>query len=514
VIPERCAGLLVPLFSLCSEQDLGRGDFSGLDGIGRLAAAMGHRLVQFLPLDELPPGETSPYSALSVFALDPIHIAINQLPGVDHARWALARRETFNAAADVARIRAIKEELLEVSFRWFKTEAGDPDRSEFAQFASANREWADDYVLFRALKEKLGASDWTRWPRKIAAREEEAIKSAEYELKERLEALRYRQFVAQRQWLSARSRVRERGIFLGGDLAFSPCRDSAEVWSHQDWFDLTRSVGAPPDAFSATGQRWGLPMPDWRRMSESNFALLRARVRRARDLFDFVRIDHVVGLFRTYGYSLEDETSPGSFDPSTEDAQRAQGEEVLKIILEEAGTMKIIAEDLGVIPPFVRETLARVGIPGYKVVRWEKRAFGPQGEFIKPAEYQKISVATTGTHDTETLAQWWEQIEQEERKQFSRALGLDSAGLKSELDLATLDQVLSAIYAAPSELVVTPIQDLFGWKDRINVPGTITSSNWSWRLPFDPADFASHPEQDSRVEKVAKIAERSSRCHH
>src|SRR5207253_620500 len=92
------------------------------------------------------------------------------------------------------------------------------------------------------------------------------------ELADTIAMLQYFQFVAHRQWVDVRVRLQQCGVMIGGDLAFSPARESAEVWAHQDLFDLDRSVGAPPDDFSATGQRWGLPMPNWNRMRANDFA--------------------------------------------------------------------------------------------------------------------------------------------------------------------------------------------------------------------------------------------------
>src|SRR5437899_11315327 len=80
VIPRRCAGLLVPLFSLRSTGDFGRGDIGGLPAIADLALAMGQRLIQMLPIDETPPDDGSPYSAMSVFAIDPRFIPTALLP--------------------------------------------------------------------------------------------------------------------------------------------------------------------------------------------------------------------------------------------------------------------------------------------------------------------------------------------------------------------------------------------------------------------------------------------------
>jgi len=520
MIPERAAGLLIPLFALRSAGDFGRGDIGGLVAAGKLAQAMGQRLILLLPIDETPPGEASPYSALSVFAIDSLYISARGLRGVSQGARAAARQSIEGGPRDLVRLRTVKEGLLDLAFQHFHARAGTPERAAFEEFAAANREWLDDYALFRTLKHKFAGAGWSQWPPELSRHDPRAIAEAERALADEIERFKFRQFLAQTQWSKARDGLRRLGVFLGGDLAFSPARDSAEVWARQEMFDLTRSVGAPPDAFSATGQRWGLPMPNWERMRAEGFTFLRTRVRRARALYDFIRVDHVVGLFRTYGYPNGAETV-GAFDPVDEDAQQAQGEELLRLILAEAGSMRIIAEDLGVIPPFVRATLARLDLPGYKIVRWERDWAAPGQPFFSPATYPAASLATTGTHDTDTLAEWWETIHEEERRRFVEDLGIGEGLARSVLspspiDRATfeeapLDGIIEAIYASPSRLAILPIQDLFGWKDRINVPGTVDASNWSWRLPFDPAHAADDPKLRARIEQIRALAERTGR---
>jgi 4-alpha-glucanotransferase len=176
--------------------------------------------------------------------------------------------------------------------------------------------------------------------------------------------------------------------------------------------------------------------------------------------------------------------------------------------------MRIIAEDLGVIPPFVRATLARLGIPGYKIARWERDWSVPEAPFISPAKYPEIAFATTGTHDTDTLAEWWETITAKERSQFLQAIGSpdEVAEHKTALAEKTRDRILAAIYASPAQFVIIPIQDLFGWKDRINVPGTVAPSNWIWRLPFDPAHARDDPKIRARIEKLRELALRTGRA--
>src|SRR5262249_55553745 len=135
----------------------------------------------------------------------------------------------------------------------------------------------------------------------------------------------YWQFLAARQWDAVRNYARTCGVMLGGDLAFLPGRDSAEVWANQESFDLERTAGAPPDAFNPFGQRWGLPAPRGDRMRAEGFAILKRRVRHARERFGLLRIDHVVGLYRAFEFGVAPDAG-GVFKPAVEVEQRAQGE--------------------------------------------------------------------------------------------------------------------------------------------------------------------------------------------
>jgi 4-alpha-glucanotransferase len=510
---QRVAGVLIPLFSLRTTADLGRGEIPGLVPMADLALAMGHRMIQLLPIDETAPGETSPYSAMSVLAVDPLYISAHDLEGVTVGDLEAARVAAGPGdPPDQVKLHGARMKLLRKSFDYFFTKASPDDRAALEDFEHRNREWLPDYALFRALKEKFCWDQWALWPDGLDRRESAALKIASGELAREISFYSYIQFVAYRQWQAVRLELARRGVTLGGDLAFSPGRESAEVWANQEMFDLTRTIGAPPDAFSKDGQRWGLPMPDWGRMREYDFPLIRTRVRRAQEFFNFLRIDHVVGLFRTFAFAI-DYLSPGIFDPPVEADQRAQGEEIIRAIKQEAGSMSIFAEDLGVVPKFVRTSLTALRVPGYKVMRWEREWNLPGQPFIDPATYSELSVATTGTHDTDMMVEWWREARADERSQFVESLGLEAAidPLRNDLDDGAIDAIISTLYTAPSRIAIAPVQDLFGWDARINTPGTVNEANWKWRLPFNLDRLPADSEVVRRSATLRRIASRTRR---
>jgi 4-alpha-glucanotransferase len=236
---------------------------------------------------------------------------------------------------------------------------------------------------------------------------------------------------------------------------------------------------------------------------------MRQRARRNAELFGGFRVDHLVGFFRTYWRNLGDPTGPGWFTPEDEPSQTVLGEQVLRVF-QESGA-EIVAEDLGVVPDFVRESLARLEIPGCKVFRWE-RLWEAEGQpFADPLGYPRLSVATSGTHDTETMVTWWDGAADEER---AAALAiplvadrLGPEGCRTALESRALlpavrDAFVEVLIASNSALVILPVADVFGWEDRINTPATVNDRNWTWRMPWPNERLAFEPDAVAAVKRL------------
>jgi 4-alpha-glucanotransferase len=288
------------------------------------------------------------------------------------------------------------------------------------------------------------------------------------------------------------------------------------VWARQDEFRLDASVGVPPDAFSETGQDWGLPVYRWDVFGERDFDWLRDRAHRNADLFDGYRVDHLVGFYRTY-VRPHDGTSP-QFIPEHQDAQLALGEQVLEVFREPGS--EIIAEDLGVVPDFVRASLARLSIAGYKVFRWERDWHADGQPFKDPVtDYPPVSVATSGTHDTEPMVIWWEDAPRDEREAVLSIPSVRSLLTNDDLravDAPTLPHVvhealLETLFASGSNTLILPIGDIFGWRDRINQPATVSEDNWTWRLPWPSDRIAAEPAAMQVGQQLAEWCNRHRR---
>jgi 4-alpha-glucanotransferase len=247
-------------------------------------------------------------------------------------------------------------------------------------------------------------------------------------------------------------------------------------------------------------------------MEEDDLKWLRVRTCHAARLYDRFRLDHVVGYFRMY---IRKPGERGYFDPDGEATQRAHGERVLRAMLEEAGKgngnghkAQVIAEDLGVIPPFVRETLRGLGVPGYKVIPWEKDEGPDEATFRDPAKFDAVSVATWSTHDTAPITAWWDELTVNERTQLEKMANVKRGAGEEERTLA----LLGMLFKSGSSLTLTLVQELLGERARINTPATVGDANWTYRLPKPIEDLERDDAVSARLEKVRILVTESGRA--
>jgi 4-alpha-glucanotransferase len=492
---QRKAGVSVPLFSLRSTRGWGIGEIGDIPFMAGWLRTACQSVLQILPLNELAPSESSPYSALSAMAIDPQFISI----------WMMNEGQVFEDAwkreieevrreprVDYKAVRRLKDRALRALFDRFCDTEWQPDTQQAAalrSYVAAESWWLDEYSLYRALRAKAGERSWPEWPADLRDRNPAVLVQARTQLSREILFYQYVQWIAAGQWQTVRAGTP--GIEILGDFPFMVTLDSADVWSRRDEFMLDASVGTPPDAFSETGQEWGLPPYNWDKARANDFAWLRMRVRRQAALYDGFRVDHLVGFYRTYVRPLDKQ--PAYFLPADEAGQTALGEAMMQIMIDSAADVSV--EDLGTVPDFVRESITRLGLPGYKVLRWEPS---------DPSLYPAASVAMTGTHDTETLAVWWESMTPDERERFGE--------YPPRFDTHVRDSLLDRIYNAGSNLVLLPIQDVFGWADRINHPATISDENWTWVLPWPVDALAGEPEALECARRLSALSHRARRC--
>jgi 4-alpha-glucanotransferase len=273
-----------------------------------------------------------------------------------------------------------------------------------------------------------------------------------------------------REWRSLRDHASSRGVRILGDLPFYVAPEAADVRAHPHLFRSDSVAGVPPDAFTADGQLWGNPTYDWAAMRAEGYRWWVERLRRSRELFDSSRIDH----FRAF-------VSWWAVPPDAPTARsgrwrRGPGGEVVEAARRRLGPLSLVAEDLGVITEPVRALMARLGLPGTRVIQFAFEG-GPRNPH-RVENHPARAVAYTGTHDNQTSAGWWATAPAAVRDRAAAAAA--AAGIRGEPPHRLLVRLA---HSSPAGLAIVPAQDVLGLGDeaRINTPGT-RHGNWSWRL--------------------------------
>ncbi len=540
---QKIAGVLAPVFALRGPDDLGIGDTAALLEFGTWAAHHGLRIIQILPINESG-GDNSPYNVISSMALDPSTIATTPPALPDLTKTEFKRiTATHDLAAlrsgpvDYAAVRALKTALLQVAHERFATKATAARRKDFAAFRAQHADWLEPYALYRALVALHDGSEVTHlWDagQRTLVEARKWLTTLATDERARLDALAeyftYVQWIAYAQWADVRARLATLGVSIMGDLPVGVSIHSCDVWSEPDEFDLIRSSGAPPETVFQSapfvmqwGQNWGFPLYDWHAMARNDYAWWRRRLRGMFDTFDFVRVDHALGFFRIYSFpwrpeendtfldltpaeakALTDGRLPG-FVPHEDDTpehramNKRHGENLFRMMLEETGQHRLVAEDLGSVPPYCRPSLIDLEIPGFKIPQWERH---PDGQIILGADYERLSLACYATHDHPPFramwTQWFEQSQGDDVDTANHAKWEMSELMRFAARPDLADQPFNAdvhqasqhaLLASNSWLVVPLITDILGTAERFNVPGAIGMENWTCRLPVPTAEL-------------------------
>jgi 4-alpha-glucanotransferase len=375
---------------------------------------------------------------------------------------------------------------LREAYEGFQRNASDQDRDALAHFVQEHGRWLDDFALYLALRAEQGGRAWYDWPQPIRDRTPEALEDARRQLAQRIDQVRFEQFLFYRQWGQLRHYANERGVLLFGDIPIFVAHDSADVWAHREWFSVDKSgqlqvvAGVPPDYFSATGQRWGNPHYRWNALKKDGFGWWLERIRSQMEMFDLVRIDHFRGFEAYWEINAKAETAvDGRW-------VRGPGQRFFKVLKQVFEELPLVAEDLGVITPEVTALRKRFNLPGMKILQF---AFdGSVDNPYLPHNHEELSVVYTGTHDNNTTLGWYQELSEEQRHLVRRYLGDSSEAMPGLLMRAAL--------ASVARLAVIPLQDVLGLDGahRMNVPG-VAEGNWNWRFHWDQV-------QDEQVQQL------------
>lgn len=497
ILSKKHTGLLIPLFSMSSKDDFGCGDVGSVKEWIDFLKELNIDILQILPINEIPPKTNCPYTALTAFAIDPIYISIKDIrflsPKIKKEIESKEFKETIKTIKqkefiDYDIIKTIKFKLLWEQYNYFRQNfilTNSNEKKEFDDYIEKNKYWLRDYAIFRRLKDVYNFSSWTSWQDEFKDPHSNYISKFENQEKIQIDFFKYIQWELDYQFKKIKEKLKQNNIMLFGDMPFMVNQESADAWSRQYDFRFDLELGAPPDAFSKEGQKWGIPAPNWDLQIHNNFEWWRLKLKKFEELYDIFRIDHLVGFFRTWVIPKDPNRKP-DFDILDPLEQENRGRLFLKTITSST-KMYAVAEDLGVIPDFVRRVLKELNIAGYKVVRWEKTK--DQKDYIEPEKYDYVSLATLSTHDTEPMNTWWKIIEEKEKKDFCRMIYKKDIKKIPKNYKDIKNAVLEKVINSNSVFVILSLQDIIASNERINTPGTTGTHNWSYRIKQSTQSF-------------------------
>ncbi len=496
MIEERASGILLHPSSLPSLGGIGDLGPAAHEFVEFLASAR-QTLWQILPIGPVGYGN-SPYSAISAFAGNPLLVSLERLARagwIDAGRLAVLPES--QGCVNYEHVRATKFPLLREAATSFLGSAQGGSRTRYERFCRENAWWLDDYALFVNLRQRHQDHLWNLWPRELAWREADALQRAREELHREIEVTRAIQFAFFEQWRALRNACRRRSIRIIGDAAIFVSYDSADVWTNPGVFRLNGDLepevvaGVPPDAFSATGQRWGNPLYRWDVLKRQGYDWWVRRLKWALEVCDLVRLDHFRG-FEAYW------EIPAS-EPTAVHGRWVKGpnDDFFDAIRRALGGFPFIAEDLGMITPEVHALRGRLGVPGMKVLQF---AFGNPGAHIYlPHRYDPNSVVYTGTHDNDTTLGWFRSIWGDEKRFAESYAGSDPEGMHWAF--------IRMAMTSPARLCVVPMQDVLGLgsEARMNTPSS-SEGNWTWRM----APGALNAKLAQRLATLSEVSDRNT----
>jgi len=259
-----------------------------------------------------------------------------------------------------------------------------------------------------------------------------------------------------------------------GDIPIYVSTHSADVWAMSDMFEVDEQLnpvllaGVPPDSFNEEGQLWGNPVYNWQVLRETQYSWWVSRIKHNMKLFDMLRFDHFRGLESFWVVPANAQSAKDG------EWRKAFGEELLTTICNRVKNLSMFAEDLGFITPEVDKLRQKFSLPAMRVFQ-----FGFDGSELNPhlpQHYKENIVAYTGTHDNNTIAGWFSELEQEQQEAILAYLNCKREHIA--------EASIRKIWSSKAFLTIVPIQDLLGLSSeaRMNTPGTILSNNWTWKL--------------------------------
>ncbi|MBI5055617.1 MAG: 4-alpha-glucanotransferase [Nitrospirae bacterium] len=474
---KRGSGILLHITSLPSSY--GIGDFGSEAYLFADFLAETHQSYwQILPLTLTSTAYgNSPYSSFSAFAGNVLLISPERMlkDGFLSEADIQSPPEFPRDMVDFAAVTKYKEKLFRTAFK--KTKDKLADHNDFQKFCGENTHWLDNYCLFISIKNHLKGIDWGRWPEELRDRKESALKEWTGKLHDNIQQEKFLQYVFFTQWNALKNYCDSINIKIFGDIPIYVNYDSADVWANPEIFSLDKEkkpvyvAGVPPDYFSSTGQLWGHPVYKWDVIKKTKYSWWLQRVEHNLKLYHIFRLDHFRGFVGYWEVPASEKTAINGKWVS------APADDFFSTLFKHFPQISIVAEDLGIITPDVREIMKKFGFPGMKVLLF---AFGEElpANPYAPHHHVKNCVVYTGTHDNNTVKGWFKkELDVEGKKRVSDYIGHEATDKAIHWDIIRLAMMSVA------DMVIIPMQDILGLgeKDRMNLPAS-PEGNWEWRL--------------------------------
>ncbi len=520
-------GVFLPLYALHSKRSWGSGDFSDLGALTEWVSSLGGSFVATLPflasfLDK--PCDPSPYTPVSRLFWNELFIDVMKIPEMAGCAEARAMLETPEFKEELEAVRsmslvdyrrqmALKRKVLERLAQRLSMQSGER-LDGFQAFLREDRR-AGDYARFQATCESRGET-WPAWPQRLR---DGILEDGDYGR----EAVHYHQYV---QWiadeqvrrLAAEARTKGLGLYVDVPLGVHP--QGYDTWRERDIFCSGVSAGAPPDALFGKGQDWGTPPLHPQKAREQQYRYLIAYLNHHMKYAGIMRIDHVMGVHHLFWVPKGMEATQGVY-------VQYPADEIYAVLSIESHKHRclVVGENLGTVPPYVNDSIARHNVYGMYVAQYELEQNADRALHAVPGKV----VAGINTHDMPTFSAFWQGFDIERRT----AMGLTSRGeakaetearfgmkralakflkhggyLKGDPEDAAnvLNACLSFLAASPAGVMQVNLEDLWLETEQQNVPGIVEGHpNWRRKARYSFESFVGMPEVMESLGNVNRL---------
>lgn len=496
-LSRRRAGVLLHITSLPSNMGLGTLGEDARKFIGFLKdnGLSVWQVLPIHPLHRVPPDTPhhdflSPYQPMSAFAGNPMLIDVSEL--IEQGWLPQTRLPIYQRGQELEKIFTERKQFITKSHKYFFEHATANERDNFREFIEENVDWLEDYACFCVLKDMYDDTCWWDWPENFRQHNLEALNKLREDHISEIERYYFEQFVFFYQWQKLKVYAQKKCVCIFGDIPFFMALDSVDVWAHREYFQLEDDK---PIVLSGTKERcWGHPLYDWQNLEKDGFQWWLQRFKMANELFELARLTNFHGYRECWAI-------PALQPPDSGEWQKTPGEALLKAIQDLHLPLCLISDDINA-PEKVFNLRKQFGILGMKLLQFAfdaKFAEAPLKNAHLPHHYKLHDVVYTGTHDSNTALEWFQNLSPEQQKTVCDYLNVGNDKMPCAL--------IRAIYQSVAKLAIVPMQDILRL-DEIGRMNNLNASHdfkaWHWQFGWEELEG----EMENKLIEMTKEYER------